>query len=66
VAQSYLPPDLELVGMRGVRIVTPTSQVFRVPVLATMFETLERTLCDLPLVRSLGGFLILVARKKHR
>src|SRR5215470_15284920 len=28
-ARSYLPPGVELVGVRGVRVVTPTSRVFQ-------------------------------------
>jgi ubiquinone/menaquinone biosynthesis C-methylase UbiE len=63
-ARGYLPPGVELVGMRGVRVVTPTSQVFRVPFLATLFERAERFACDAPGLRSLGGFLIVIARKR--
>jgi len=63
-ARAYLPPDLEYVGMRGVRVVTPTSRVFNVPVLAGLFDRAERIACDLPIVRGLGGFLIVVARKR--
>jgi ubiquinone/menaquinone biosynthesis C-methylase UbiE len=62
-ARSYLPPGVELVSVRGVRVVTPTSSVFRQPILATLFERAERLACDLPGLRRLGGFLILVARK---
>src|SRR3954464_15750353 len=36
-ARSYLPPHLELVAVRGVRVVTPTSTVFRVPPLGRIF-----------------------------
>ena len=63
-ARSYLPPDVEYVGMRGVRVVTPTSKVFRLPVLSGLFDRAERAACDLPILRSFGGFLILVARKR--
>jgi ubiquinone/menaquinone biosynthesis C-methylase UbiE len=63
-ARAYLPPELELVTVRGVRVVTPVSQVFRVPVLAGLFERAERLACDLPGLRNLAGFLILVARKR--
>jgi len=63
-ARSYLPDNLEYMGVRGVRVVTPVSQVFRVPVLATLFERAERAVCDWPVLRGLGGFLILIARKK--
>jgi ubiquinone/menaquinone biosynthesis C-methylase UbiE len=63
-ARSYLGPDLELVAVRGVRVVTPASSVFRVPSLGRLFASAERLACDLPLLRSLGGFLVLVARKR--
>jgi ubiquinone/menaquinone biosynthesis C-methylase UbiE len=63
-ARSYLPPDVELVAVRGVRVVTPTSTVFRVPSLGRLFARAERAACDLPLVRNLGGFLVLAARKR--
>jgi ubiquinone/menaquinone biosynthesis C-methylase UbiE len=63
-ARGYLPPELEMVSLRGVRVVTPTSHVFRLPILAGLFERAERATCDLPVLRNLGGFLILVARKR--
>ena len=63
-AAGYLGPDLEVVGMRGVRVLTPTSTVFRVAPLARLFTLAERAACDLPVLKSLGGFLILVARKR--
>jgi ubiquinone/menaquinone biosynthesis C-methylase UbiE len=64
VARSYLPPDVECVGMRGVRVVTPSSRVFKIPGVAKVFEYAERIACDLPLLRGLGGFLILIAKKR--
>ena len=63
-ARSYLSPDVEYMAMRGVRVVTPTSRVFDMPVLSGLFGRAERALCDLPLVRNFGGFLILIARKR--
>jgi hypothetical protein len=63
-ARSYLPPNLEYVAMRGVRVLTPTSSVFNLPVLSGLFDRAERIACDLPFVRNFGGFLILVARKR--
>ena len=63
-ARSYLPPDLELVGVRGVRVVTPTSRVFDLAPVARLFAWAERAACDVPGLRNLGGFLILVARKR--
>jgi len=62
-ACSYFPPELELVGVRGVRVLTPSSHVFAVPPLGRLFSWAERLSCDMPLLRNLGGFIILVARK---
>ena len=63
-AQSYLPADVELRGVRGVRIFTPTSKVWAVPGLGSLFARAERAACDLPGLRRLGGFMILVGRKR--
>jgi SAM-dependent methyltransferase len=63
-ARTYLPADLELVGVRGVRVVTPTSRVFRWAPLGRLFSWAEHAACDAPLLRHLGGFLILIARKR--
>jgi ubiquinone/menaquinone biosynthesis C-methylase UbiE len=63
-ARSYLPGSLEFIGMRGVRVLTPTSKVFKIPVLAGIMERAERVACDLPILRSFGGFQILIARKR--
>jgi ubiquinone/menaquinone biosynthesis C-methylase UbiE len=64
-ARSYLPDSVEFIGVRGVRVVTPFSQVFRIPALAALFERAERAVCDWPVLCGLGGFLILIARKKN-
>jgi len=50
--------------VRGVRIVTPTAKVFAFPPAGKLFSWAERAACDLPLLRQLGGFVILVARKR--
>jgi len=62
-ARGYLPAGVDLVGVRGVRVVTPASHVFAWPPLGRLFAWAERAACDAPLLRNLGGFLILVARK---
>jgi len=63
-AASYLPDNVELIGTRGVRIFTPTSSVFKIARLGRLFSWAEHAACDLPWVRNLGGFVILIARKK--
>jgi SAM-dependent methyltransferase len=62
-ARSYLPPGVELRAVRGVRVVTPSSHVFAYPPLGRLFAWAEHAACDVPLLRNLGGFLILVAQK---
>ena len=63
-ARRYLPASVDLVAVRGVRVVTPSSQVFRYPPLGRLFSWAERAACDLPLLRNFGGFLILIAQKR--
>jgi ubiquinone/menaquinone biosynthesis C-methylase UbiE len=63
-ARSYLPADLEFLGVRGVRVLTPVSSVFKVPPLGKLFARAEHLCCDLPGLRALGGFLVIVARKR--
>ena len=63
-ARAYLPPGVQLVAVRGVRIFTPTSKLWAVPGLGGLVEKAERLACDLPGFRRLGGFMILVARKQ--
>ncbi|MES1164686.1 MAG: class I SAM-dependent methyltransferase, partial [Verrucomicrobiota bacterium] len=62
-ARSYLPADVKVIGVRGVRVLTPTSQLWTIPGLGSLFERAERLACDLPGLRRLGGFMIVVARK---
>jgi len=62
-ARSYLPPDLNVVAVRGVRVLTPSSHVFAWEPLGKLFAWAERAACDAPVLRNLGGFLILVAQK---
>lgn len=62
--RSYLPDDLQLETVRGIRIVTPVSYAHRVPVVGQALRAIERGVCDLPGIRRLGGFLLVVARKR--
>jgi ubiquinone/menaquinone biosynthesis C-methylase UbiE len=61
--RGYLPPGVDLVEVRGVRVVTPVSHVFRLAPLAALFRALERGASEAPLLRRLGGFMVVVARK---
>lgn len=61
--QRILPPGVELVDFRGVRVVTPAAFVHRVPVLGRAVQATERACVSSPL-RRLGGFLIAILRKR--
>ncbi|MBE7447792.1 MAG: class I SAM-dependent methyltransferase [Kofleriaceae bacterium] len=61
---SYLPPELEWVTSRGIRIVTPVSRVHDLPVVGSLVRRAEDLLADRPLARDLGGFLVVVARRR--
>jgi len=62
-ARGYLPPELRVVEVRGVRVLTPSSHVFAWPPLGKLFAWAERAACDAPVLRNFGGFLILAAQK---
>ena len=61
--RSYLPPALDLVDLRGVRIFTPISHVHKLPLVGPLLGSLETHAADHPLLRGFGGFLIVVLRK---
>jgi len=63
-AASYLPPEVEVVGVRGVRVLTPVSTVFRSRLLGQLFVRAEKAVCDRKGLRNFGGFLILIGRKR--
>ncbi len=62
--RSYLPPSLEIVGQRGVRIVTPVSHVHRIPGLSRLFRWAEFRLADAPFASGLGGFLVVICKRQ--
>jgi ubiquinone/menaquinone biosynthesis C-methylase UbiE len=57
-----LPPNLELVEYRGVRVATPFALVHKIPVVRDVFAHIERKSVRSPL-RYFGGFLLAVLRK---
>ncbi len=61
--RGYLPPGLTLVGIRGVRVLTPVAKVHDLPLLSSLFAAAERFAADAPGLRRLGGFLIVVLRR---
>lgn len=61
--QSYIPVGVRLVTLRGVRIATPFASLHRIRPVGALLRRAERTLADLPLLRRLGGFLVVVAQR---
>jgi len=60
---AILPPELELIDVAGVRVVTPAAFIMKVPLLRSVIRKAEFTLRDSAAAR-LGGFLVLVLRKR--
>ncbi|MCX5746037.1 MAG: class I SAM-dependent methyltransferase [Proteobacteria bacterium] len=62
--RSYLPPELEWVTSRGIRVITPVAKVLEVPFLGSAIRWAEHRLADLPVARDVGGFLVAVCRRR--
>jgi len=62
VVPRVLPPSLGIEAVRGVRIVTPSARVMRVPVVREVMRRLERRLADTP-ASFFGGFYVTVLRR---
>ncbi len=56
--RSYLPPNLQIRGVHGIRVFTPFTQVHRVPVIKHVFGTAERLARDFGPTARLGGFMV--------
>ena len=61
---SYLPPELEWVTSRGIRVITPIAKALELPILGGALRWAEHRLADLPIARDLGGFLVAVCKKR--
>jgi ubiquinone/menaquinone biosynthesis C-methylase UbiE len=62
--RSYLPPELDWVATRGIRVITPVAAVLRVPVLGAAVRWAEHRLADLPGARDVGGFLVAICQRR--
>ena len=62
--RGYLPRQLEWVATRGIRVITPTAAVLRVPFVGAAVRWAEHRLADAPIARDVGGFLVAVCRKR--
>jgi ubiquinone/menaquinone biosynthesis C-methylase UbiE len=62
--RGYLPPELDWVATRGIRVVTPVAKVLELPVVGAAVRWAEHRLADLPGTRALGGFLVACCRRR--
>jgi len=62
-ARAYLPPSLQFRDVYGVRVFTPVSKVHDLPLLGSLFRRLEHEALTAPILRHLGGFMVVVAQK---
>jgi ubiquinone/menaquinone biosynthesis C-methylase UbiE len=58
-----LPPSLQLIDVRGVRVLTPFSSLHDVPLLGTLMGLAESRAATAPLLKHLGGFMVVIAAK---
>jgi ubiquinone/menaquinone biosynthesis C-methylase UbiE len=58
-----VPKDAELLGFRGVRVVTPAAFVHRLPIVGNVVARAEHRLLDSPFAR-FGGFLVALLRRR--
>lgn len=61
--QGYLPSDLRIDGVRGIRVFTPFAQAHRVPVFGPMLAYAEAIARDLPITSRFGGFMVVMVSK---
>ncbi len=62
--RKLLPPSLRLTDVHGVRVFTPFSAVHDVPLVGHAFAAAETRAASAPLLRHLGGFMVVVAEKR--
>jgi ubiquinone/menaquinone biosynthesis C-methylase UbiE len=59
-----LPTGLRVIDVRGVRVFTPFSGVHDVPLVGHAFAVAETRAASAPLLRHLGGFMVVTAEKR--
>ena len=59
-----LPPGIEIVGVRGVRVLLPLPRALELPLVGPALGAFETWAADAPALRHLGGFLIVILEKR--
>ena len=63
--KSYLPKNLKIISIKGIRIFTPVSAVYKIPLLSELFAFSEKAFSD-TLLKFLGGYFILVLKNENK
>ena len=61
-----LPANLQPITFKGVRVLTPWARLLDVPGVTPVATTMERIAGSLPLLWRLGGFLVIVTKKRAK
>jgi len=61
--KSYLPKDVAIKSLRGIKIFTPHHVLYKIPILSSLFKCLDRTFCN-SLLAVFGDYLVIVLRRK--
>lgn len=61
--EGYLPPELRIDGVRGVRVFTPFAQAHKVPLLGPLLGYAESVARDAPVVKNFGGFMVVMVTR---
>ena len=61
--RSYLPSSVTVQAVYGIRVVTPSAGLHKIPLVAPALKAIERRAAMLPGLRLFGGFLLVVAQK---
>jgi ubiquinone/menaquinone biosynthesis C-methylase UbiE len=62
--KKILPASLQLVDVRGVRVLTPFSSVHDIPLLRDLLAAAETRAATAPLLKHLGGFMVVITAKR--
>lgn len=61
--KSYLPSGVDILTMRGIRVLTPAAPVLSIPIVGRVLNRLERAVSSTAISSLVGGFVVAVARK---
>ena len=61
---SYLPAELHIKDIKGIRVFTPVAQVHKLPVIKNIFAQAERWARDHSIFSKFGGFMVVIVEKQ--